>query len=157
MRVSTVVALALTLPALACRPAPRPLSDADAAAVKRLGTLYAQAYLANNADGVAAVYATDAVEMPPNAPARVGRTAIRAGYATAMESSAFTLASARIDGRDDLAYDRGTWSWTGKVPGSTQTASVVGKYVAIARRQTDGTWLWTEVIWNNDEPLPGAQ
>jgi hypothetical protein len=32
-----------------------------------------------------------------------------------------------------------------------------GKYMAIARRQEDGAWLWTAVIWNSDLPLPEAE
>jgi ketosteroid isomerase-like protein len=157
MRVFTAVALALALPVLACQPAARPLSSADAAAVRGLGVSYAQAVLAKNADGVAALYATDAVEMPPNEPARVGKTAIRTAYANSGEASAFTVTSAQVDGRDDLAYDRGTWSWTGKLPGSTQPSTLTGKYLAIARRQLDSTWLWTAVIWNDDVQLPRAQ
>jgi ketosteroid isomerase-like protein len=100
----------------------------------------------------------DAVEMPPNEPATVGRAAIRHRYASwfevGAETSEFTLTSVDIDGMDGLAYDRGTWTWTGIPPGMTELITDTGKYLGIARRQEDGTWLWTAVIWNSDLPLP---
>ncbi len=145
------------LVAAACQAGPAPLTDADIAAVQSLGDAYAQANLANDADAVAALYAVDAIEMPPQMPATVGRDAIRAKYASGfeagMESTDFTVTSVEIDGMDGLAYDRGTWSWTGVPPGMTEPTTDVGKYLVIARRQEDGSWVWTAGIWNSDLPL----
>ncbi len=114
---------------VACQPGAAPLSDQDVTAIRSLGESYAQAVLAMDADAAAALYADDAIEMPSNEPATVGREAIRERYTGAfqlgMASSEFTLTSADIDGMDGLAYDRGTW-----------------------------TWLWTVAIWNSELPLP---
>jgi uncharacterized protein (TIGR02246 family) len=135
-----------------------PLTDQDMAAIRSLGEAYAEANLAGDADAVAAIYAVDAVEMPPNEPATVGRDAIRARYASGMEAGGqaieFTVTSAEIDGMNGLAYDRGTWAWTGIPPGMTEPITGSGKHLIIARRQEDGSWLWTVVIWNSDTPLP---
>jgi len=147
----------LTVAALAtaCKPQPAPLSNADVAAVRQLGQSYAQAVLKSDAAAVAALYADSAVEMPSDMPARVGKAAIQAAYAAESGATAFTLVSHRTEGRGDLAYDRGTWSWTGRMPGQTAPVSETGKYLAIARRQADGSWRWTEVIWNADAaPTP---
>jgi uncharacterized protein (TIGR02246 family) len=145
----------------ACQPASAPLSDDDVAAIRNLATSYAQAYVAKDVDGVVAVYADDAFEMPPDVPANVGKTAIRNSYQRAFAVMAdvgeMTLTPVEIDGIGELAYDRGTWSWTGVLPGTTEATTMTGKYVAILRRQEDGTWLWTEVIWNGDEPMPQAE
>jgi ketosteroid isomerase-like protein len=154
MRRLAPVAVCLAVLAVACKPAAAPLSDTDIAAVKQLGQSYAQAVLAGNADSVVALYAEDAVEMPPNRPVRVGKAAIKAGYGVG-GTSAFAITSAQIDGRSDLAFDRGTWSWTGMMPGQTEPTSESGSYLVIARRQAGGSWLWTDVIWNSDTPLPG--
>jgi uncharacterized protein (TIGR02246 family) len=157
MRRPVLAVLALAVLA-ACQPAAIPLSEDDVAAIRALGTSYAQSNLANDADAVAAVYATDAVEMPPNMPARVGNAAIRDAYAEffglSVEVSEFTLTAVEIDGVDGMAFDRGTWTWTGTPPGMTEPVSENGKYLGVARRQEDGAWLWTSVIWNSDVPLP---
>jgi len=157
MRRLVLTAFVLTFLA-ACQPAAVPLSDEDIAAIRSLGTSYAQANLANDADAVAAVYATDAIEMPPNEPASVGSAAIRDRYAGSFElgvqTSEFTLTAVEIDGMDGLAFDRGTWAWIGIPPGMTEPITENGKYISIVRRQEDGTWLWTSTIWNSDTPLP---
>ncbi len=142
----------------ACQPAGAPLSDGDVAAIRNLATSYAQAYVAKDVAAVAEVYADDAIEMPPDMPANVGKTAIRNSYEGAFGAMAdmgeFTLTPVETDGMDGLAYDRGTWSWTGAMPGMTEAVALTGKYVAIVRRQEDGAWLWAAMIWNGDRPLP---
>jgi len=157
MRRFFAVAVGLTLLA-GCEPEAAPLSPEDATAVRQIGLAYAAAVLAGDADAVVALYAADAVEMPPNSPTRAGLAAIRGGYEGEMEvAQAFTVTSAEVDGRGDLAYDRGTWSWTGIVEGMTEPVTETGKYVAIAREQEDDSWLWQAVIWNSDTPLPGQE
>ena len=154
MRRIVLAAFALTVLA-ACQPEVGPLSDEDAAAVRNLGTSYAQAVLAGDADAVAALYTENATEMPPDMPAREGRAAIRAAYeAEAGVVEEFTLTSVEIDGRAELAFDRGTWSWTGVVVDTAEAVTLTGKYVSIARKQGDGSWFWAAAIWNSDAPLP---
>jgi hypothetical protein len=57
--------------------------------------------------------------MPPNAPANVGREAIRAWYATAVFAAAdyddFTTTPGEIDGANRLAFNRGSY-WFTTVP-----------------------------------------
>jgi ketosteroid isomerase-like protein len=60
----------------------------------------------------------------------------------------------QVEGRGDMAYDRGTYSWTGNIPSRTEPLSEVGKYLAIARREAAGSWLWTNEIWNSGAPTP---
>ena len=146
----------------ACQPADAPLSDEDVASIRDLATSYAQAYVAMDLDAVAAVFADDAIEMPPDVPAHAGMSAIRDFYGEAFGAATgaatdigeFTITSVEIDGIAGLAYDRSTWSWTGVMPGMTDAVTLTGKYVAIVRRQEDGAWLWTAVIWNGDQPMP---
>jgi ketosteroid isomerase-like protein len=103
------------------------------------------------------VYAEGAVEMPPNIPARDGVDAIRAAYASYFEAGAatveFTMTAAEIDGIGGVAFDRGTWSWTGREGGRTEPVTQTGKYLSIARRQEDGFWRYAAMIWNSDHPL----
>ncbi len=150
MRRFILAAFALTMLA-ACQPADTSLSDEDIAAVNNLRLSYAQAVIAGDADGVAALYAEDATEMPGNSPAAEGRETIRARYGTPQPT--FTINSLEVDGRDGLAFDRGTWSLS-DVPVGDTTGVRIGKYLWISRKQTDGSWLWTHLIWNTDAPVP---
>ena len=151
----------ILLIAPACRPAAAPLSEADVAELRRLDTVYANAILAEDADAIAAIYAEDAVEMPPNAPANVGRAAIRAWYATAVFPAAgygdFRIPPGEIDGANGLAFNRGSYAFTTVPPGMTEPVTTTGKYLVIARKQADGSWLWSADIWNADAPQPAPE
>jgi uncharacterized protein (TIGR02246 family) len=147
----------ILLVAVACQPGVGPLTDEDVAALRDLGQTYVRGFSANDAGTVAAVYAEGAVEMPPNIPARDGVDAIRAAYASYFEAGAetveFTMTAAEIDGIGGVAFDRGTWSWTGREGGRTEPVTQTGKYLSIARRQEDGSWRYAAMIWNSDQPL----
>lgn len=151
----------VVLAASACQPAAVQLSEDDMAAIRELGTSYARANLAKDADAVVAVYADDAMEMPPNEATTVGKAAIRARYASWFQADVasieFTITPAEIAGANGLAYARGTWTWTGVPPGMTEPVSEAGKHLAIARRQEDGSWLWTVAMWNSDPPSAGQE
>jgi uncharacterized protein (TIGR02246 family) len=152
----------LALPVCAPPPEPEPvvdvgpLSDEDIAAVRELAHSYQEAVLANDAEAVAALYTDNATEMPADAPIRQGRAAVQSAYeAPSPVLSAFEVTSVEIDGLDDLAYDRGTWSGTFVMEGVEEPPTVTGKYLCIARKQSDGSWLWSIVIWNSDAPIGG--
>lgn len=154
MRRFVLAAFALTVLA-ACQPEVVPLSDEDVAAVRGIGTSYAQAVLAEDAGSVAALYAEDGVEMPPDAHSIEGRAAIQASYEVVGPTPhEFTLTSVEIDGWGETAVDRGNWHWVATPEDSTEQITLTGKYIAIARKQEDGSWLWSAVIYNGDMPLP---
>ncbi len=143
-----------------CQPGADPLTDEDMTALRELGQSYVRGFSAGDAGGVAAVYAEGAVELPPNFPARDGVAAIRSAYeayfAAGAETVAFAMVAAEIDGFDGLAFDRGTWSWSGREAAGTELVTQTGKYLSIARRQEDGSWRYTAMIWNSDAPLEQA-
>jgi ketosteroid isomerase-like protein len=63
------------------------------------------------------------------------------------------MTAVEIDGHDDLAFDRGTWSWTGREAAGMELVTQTGNYLSIARRQTDGSWRYSAMMWNSDTPL----
>jgi uncharacterized protein (TIGR02246 family) len=146
------------LVAVACQPAAAPLSDADVAAIRDLGPQYSQATLARDVDAAVALYTDDAVILPAGAPVVVGKDAIRdyiAGeFASDAVTTEFVFTSIQTDGAGDLAFDRGTWTWTGTVPGAAEPLTSVGKYLIVVRRQPDGSWLLVEDTWNSDKSQP---
>ena len=148
-----LAALALTI--TACQPQAGPLSAEDEAAIRDGAQSFVRAALAGDWAAAAATFTEDAIRMPPNAPIVEGRAAIQADEE---ESGAvledLTLTSVEIDGRDGLSYERGTYSITYTVPGIPEPMRDTGKYIAILRKQPDGSWLFAIDIWNSDLPLP---
>lgn len=88
--------------------------------------------------------------MPPNEPSLVGRPAIVADAAENFAAMSSSLAS-QSEGSylmDDLAVEWGTYSFSGTMVDSDVTVSQNGKYVAIYKRQADGSWKIVRDIWN---------
>ncbi len=145
-------ALAFTI--MACQPGAGPLSDEDIAAIRANGDAYAQSALSADWPAWAALFTDDAVNMAPNEPAIEGRPAIQAWGEAFPTMTEFTSTPVEIDGRTDLAYIRGTYSYTATVEGAPEPVTDSGKYLVVLRKQADGSWLTTANIWNSDQPLP---
>ena len=139
---------------LACQPAPAPLSEADVTAIRAATARFVENGLARRDSANAAEYSEDAVFMPPNQPAVEGRAAIRAWLTAFPPMSAFSLTVTEVKGRGDLAYERGTYALTLAASGKTPAREDHGKYLAVRRRQADGSWPMTADIFNSDVPLP---
>jgi uncharacterized protein (TIGR02246 family) len=153
-RSSLAVVLALPVFVIACATAPGPLSDADLAAIGAVRESYRQAVLATDAAAIAAAYTPDGVEMPPHMPMAEGRDAIQARNEPLGQVSEFQITSVETVGSGDLAYDRGTFTFTATVEGMPGPVTDSGRYLVIVRRQADGAWLLARTIWNSDLPLP---
>jgi len=141
---------------VACQPGVAPLTDEDIAALNAMRTAHVEAVLARDVDAAVDVYAEDALWWGADAPAVEGRAAIQAAIEPqpGMTVQDFDITSIEIDGYGDVAFDRGTFRQTIVIEGAEEPITVVGKYVLIARKQADGTWLWTLDIWNADAPMP---
>lgn len=143
----------LVLATAACG-GPATLSDADRAAIGELREAYRQAVAASDAGAVVATYLPDAVELPPHMLLAQGRDSIRTRYETMGPVSEFNVNPVETVGRGDLAFERGTYTFTGTPGGMAAPVSDTGKYLIIARRQADGAWLLARAMWNSDLPLP---
>ena len=144
----------LVLAALACRPAPPPLTDADKAAIRAVGDSFTVFFHTDRDSAIAALYTETAVLMPPNQGVVEGRAAIRAFFQGYPPLPDFTGTPIEIDGRGDLAYVRGTYAFSMPAAGRQPAVSDHGKFLEIRRRQPDGTWLVAVDIFNSDVPLP---
>jgi len=163
-RNSLAAALALLLATSACQP---PAQEAvssmeeDVAHLKTVADQFDAAQAAGDADGLAALYADDAVRMMPDLPAWVGNAAIRAGFESELQLMAERWSSAEIDNvaRDvvvfgDWATVRGTSTARFTPANGGEPISSTAKWLAFYRRESDGTWKIVWDIWNRDAPLP---
>jgi len=150
--------LVLVVTSTACQPpvqeeASGALSDADIAAIRQVSETYRQAILAGDWTALSAVFTEDAVWMPPDQPAPEGRAAIQEWFGPLTPLTAFELTALETEGHGGFAYERGRYSITFPAEGMAESVSDTGKYVAILRKQPDGSWLRSLVIWNADQPL----
>lgn len=145
---AVVLAAALVL---ACGRTDRaPLSQADRDALRQADEEMQRAVVQGDWDTVASHYAEDAYLDPPGAPPVRGRDDIRNYFVSTLASvSEFALEPRYVEGEGDLAYVRGRWSLSARMPdaaGDTVTVRDQGSYVVVRRRQDDGRWLIVEDI-----------
>lgn len=134
----------------ACRSEPAPISAADREAIDQASQRFVAHLLAGHADSISALYADDAVMMPPNAPSVHGREAIRAFVAAYPPVTEATLTNDTIVGFGDRAYVRGHYVMRLNLPGAPIDS---GKFLEIRRRAADGTWQLEVDIFNSSVPL----
>jgi uncharacterized protein (TIGR02246 family) len=107
---------------------------------------FAAAYASLDADRVAALYAEDALMLPPGGDIRRGRAAIREQYADGFDEDrkrghtrriTFELVDRLVSG--DVRNDYGYYTIVGRAPsGHEQTHR--GKFAKVWQRGRDGVW-----------------
>jgi ketosteroid isomerase-like protein len=137
-----------------CKVAPPPLAEADKTAIRAATDSFVASMKVRRDSATAAHYAENATFMPPNGGIVEGRAAIRAWFEAFPPMSEFTLTPVEIDGRGDLAYERGTYALTIAAAQGKPATPDHGKYLVIKRRQLDGKWLVVVDIFNSDLPVP---
>lgn len=94
----------------------------------------------------------DAVMMPPNSPAVVGRAAIAAWEAANEGGFRIALTPDEISIVGDRAIVRGRSCVF--IPLESGTTGVdVGKFLEVRHRQSDGRWLVSHDVFNSDLPI----
>ncbi len=129
---------------------------ADMAAIHAATNAWVEAYNAGDADKIVALYADDAIMLPPDAPAASGHEAMKAYLAADIAASKAAGVSFALDAdtsgvSGDLAWHSGTFHVTGANGANLGT----GKYVEVSRK-TNGKWLMIRDIWNNDAAAAAA-
>jgi ketosteroid isomerase-like protein len=131
-----------------------PALAADDAATIRAGTeLWVKSFNSGNAGATAAIYADDAVLMPPGAPAARGTVAIKAHLAKEIAGAkagglTFVLGSENEVGvSGDLAWHSGTYLVKNKAGAFVDT----GKYLETWKK-VNGKWRVIRDIWNSNGP-----
>lgn len=113
------------------------------------------AMLAGNAEGMASVFADDAILLMPNAPAIRGRSAIVETNRQMLAALDVTDASFRTTDlllSGDHAVETGVYTMT-MVPSGGTAMSDTGKYVTVWHRQPGGEWKILRDIMNSSLPV----
>ncbi|UZJ43093.1 SgcJ/EcaC family oxidoreductase [Marinimicrobium sp. C6131] len=114
---------------------------------------YQSALNAADANEIAQLYTVDGVMMAPDAPAAVGRDAIKASYGGLAEALSFNLAFT-VDEieliSDKTALLRSHSKGTVKVNGSGQAANEAAfKELFVLEKQNDGRWKFTHYSFSS--------
>src|SRR5947209_67979 len=132
-------------------------NQADLQAIDRVREAHVDALNHGDVDAWAGVFSEDVVQMPPNAPANVGRAAIRAWSHAFMDPfrAEFALQVDEVQRVGDWAFERGAYRIRVTPKAGGEGFQDAGKYITIYQKQANGTWLMARDIWNSDNPPPG--
>jgi uncharacterized protein (TIGR02246 family) len=142
------LATAMAIAACAQQPAPAPTTTpdtraADEATLRTLSKDWSASAQAKDAVKFVSFYADDAAVMLGNAPDIKGLPAIREALTGMMQDPAFALSFETDDvvvaRSGELAYETGSYSMTLTGP-DKKPATEKGHFVAVWRKQADGTW-----------------
>jgi len=117
---------------------------------------------ASDSAKVASFYDAEAVVMPSNLPANRGQQEIVASlsrFFSYLTVTDFSLAIEDVMVKGDIAIETGSNTLTvqPKQPGAPAMAPEKGKYLAVWKKQADGSWKKLRDIWNSDAPPPAAK
>jgi uncharacterized protein (TIGR02246 family) len=121
---------------------------------------FSQAMIAGDIEAVSSFYTDDAIILPQGTPQVQGIDGIRGEFdrmfAAGMKPTAFALNPQTIvvSEAGDLAYEIGTFTWTGPGPDGAEMTDN-GKYVAIWKPTATGEWKIAVDAWSSDA-MPGA-
>jgi uncharacterized protein (TIGR02246 family) len=151
--IPVVMFLAVALVASAGQSA---LAPRDAEAIRGLMEHFRTAWLANDADGVRGSFTEDAVLMPHHGlEPVVGMKAINEfWFPETTAKTTITKFAQTIDetgGEGSTAFVRGhsEVAWTVEDKGSTEKWRTHGGYVALFKKQANGKWLITHLMWED--------
>jgi ketosteroid isomerase-like protein len=126
------------------------ISDKDIAAIRGTIGPWTEACIAADWDRLLSLCTDDVVFLPPDAPIAEGSTAAKAYLETYPDIKEFDVTFTHVEGIRDLATARGSFTITAEVEGNEM--SITGKFLDTFRKQSDGTWRYSHVIWNHDHP-----
>jgi uncharacterized protein (TIGR02246 family) len=150
-----IVVAGTVLTMSACTAAPVPAdTSADEAALKAATNTWLEAYNSGNVDSAVALYAPDAVLMPPHAAVAKGSAAIRAFLAS--DSAAAKAAGIKLVNGTSTVGVVGDTGWeAGSYTATDASGATVdsGSYMSVSRK-INGQWLYIRDTYNSDRPLP---
>jgi uncharacterized protein (TIGR02246 family) len=128
------------------------LSKEDLAAIQSVFDIVPRYLQARDFRSWAAQFAEDAVLMPPNSPRIKGRAAIQAYGDSLPEIREISFYDVGAEGLGDLAVGWSAISQTLVLEGGNEIKDTA-KQLVVLRKQADGKWLVTAVMYNSDLPV----
>ena len=133
--------------------------EADIEAIKALLAHNSSGINSGDLEGWINQFTEDAIFMPPNSAVLKGKEAVREFARPWYEhlDMEFDLTIDEIEVHGNWAFAR--WSYSGRYTPKAggETIQDNGKEIWILKRQSDGSWKCSHIIWNSNDPLPTSQ
>jgi ketosteroid isomerase-like protein len=129
------------------------LSEEDVATIRATIESVVQTTVAKDWAAWESNWAEDAVTMYAHSPIIEGRAAVRESW-EGTNMTEFVATPLVIEGRDGLAYARGTYSLSVEMEEMPEPVSDSGKFLLILEKQPDGSWAVAIDAASSDLPLP---
>ena len=131
-------------------------NESDIVAVKDMLNQYAKGCNTGDFDFWMSLWADDGVQMPPDAPAVVGKEQIRENMKPVFDQFNYKVGldilEAKVYGDLGLTRCNGTVDLTPKAGGETIHAMPDGKALTLYERQSDGSWKIVYDCFNSNVP-----
>jgi len=128
--------------------------EADISAINSILDQYASSINDKNLDLWISLWVEDGIQMPPNAPAVIGKGQIRENnkslFLEFTPRMVVTKKEVRVAG--DLAFARGTYTLSLTPMSAGETIEIDGKYLSIMEKQADGSWKLARDCFNDNAP-----
>jgi uncharacterized protein (TIGR02246 family) len=131
-------------------------SQTDIEAIGRVRDAHVAALNAGDAPAWAAQFTAEAIQMPPNAPANVGRSKITSWSQAFLDQFLvkFMLAVDEVRVLGDWAIESGRYAISLSAKAGGPPMQDTGKYITIYQRAPGDGWQMARDIWNSSNPLP---
>lgn len=129
------------------------LSEEDVAAIRATIESVVQTTVAKDWAAWEDNWTEDAVTMYAHSPITEGRAAVRESWESA-NMTEFAATPLVIEGRDGLAFARGTYSLSVEIEAMPDPVTDSGKFLTILEKQPDGSWAVAIDAASSDLPLP---
>ena len=128
-------------------------------AVDKAHDQWLEAMKANDPAALGRLVTDDVVLMPPHGEPIVGRHAVVEWFANVVRQARtkdVNVTQREVMVAGDLAIERGSFTWKVAPAGRTSDVEDRGNFVAIWKRQSDGSWKTLRNIWNSTLPEPAV-
>lgn len=143
-------------PAATTREGPQVGGEAAEDEISQVRSSYQELYNAQNAAGVAALYAEDAVLSAPNEEPASGRESIEQSLQRTFDQfdAQVEISAEETEVAGDWAFDAGTATQTLAPKGGGESREMESSYLVILKRQDDGSWKLARTVVSSNAPLP---
>jgi ketosteroid isomerase-like protein len=135
--------------------------DQSVAAVKDADIKWSKAAQTHDMTTFYSFYADDAAVLPANAELLTNKPSVQKYWTeqlTAGVDVSWTPMYVEASASGDMVYVVGSYTMTSKVvKGKGKASSDHGKYMAVWKKQADGSWKAEADTWNSDLPAVGAK
>lgn len=112
---------------------------------------------ANDPAALGRLVTDDVVLMPPHAQLVMGRQGVIDWFAAVVKQArtkSVGILQREVMLAGDLAIERGSFTWKVEPTAGGSDIDDQGNFLAVWRRQPDGSWKAMRNIWNSTLPLP---